>query len=428
MEGNVFTNVITWIATNVIQNPALLLGIVAWIGLLLQKKDFSATVQGTLKTIVGYLILQQGSSVLVGSIQQLAPIMETAFGVKAAGLSGPMLDTFIANYAGYAAIIMMGGFILNLILARLTPLKFVYLTGHLMYWIALLFLAVALEVNPATPISTLLILGSIFTGLYWTLQPALTQPFMRKIMGMNEIALGHTSASNDWLAGVFGKFVGKPEDSTEKLKVPKWMGFLRDVTAGSAFLICVLLVLLALIGIFMGKVETNAATYVLDAFKAGLTFAMGITVLLFGVRMVIAEIVPAFRGFAQKVVPDAKPALDCPVIFDYAPTAVIVGFVSTTIAFLLLMILFGPILKWTTIVPPFIMLFFVGGAGAVFGNATGGFKGAVLGGVIAGVLLAIGQAIVTPMLATTAPELSLIQDPDWMIIVLILKPLLSLFL
>jgi ascorbate-specific PTS system EIIC-type component UlaA len=31
--------------------------------------------------------------------------------------------------------------------------------------------------------------------------------------------------------------------------------------------------------------------------------------------MVIAEIVPAFKGIADKLVKDAKPALDCPTVF-----------------------------------------------------------------------------------------------------------------
>lgn len=432
MPSNVFVDVITWIATNIIQNPALLLGIVAWIGLMLQKKDFSDTIQGTFKTIVGYLILQQGSSILVGAILALQPIMEAAFGVKAAGLGGATLDTFIANYAGYAALIMTGGFLLNLLLARITPFKYVYLTGHLMYWIALLMIAIVLEVNPAVSPTVFLIVGIVVCGIYWTLQPAYVQPLMRKIMGHGEIALGHTSSFNDWLGGTFGKFFGKPENSTEKLKLPKWMGFFRDVTAGVAFMIAMLLLILAVIALVQGKSGTTGAaagaTYLLEAFKVGLTFAMGITVLLFGVRMVIAEIVPAFRGFAMKVVPDAKPALDCPVVFDYAPTAVIVGFISATIAFFILMVLFGPVLKWTTIVPPFIMLFFPGGAGGVFGNATGGVKGAIWGGVICGILLAVGQAICTPLLSTTAPELALIADPDWYILVLIFRPLLSLFL
>lgn len=432
MQGNVFVDVITWLANNIIKDPALLLGIVALIGLLLQKKSFSDTVQGTLKTIVGFLILQNGSGILVNAILGLQPIMEAAFGVKAAGLGGARLDEFIKNWGGYAALIMTGGFLLNLILARITPFKFVYLTGHLMWWIALLVPAIILEASPTASVPLIIGISIVICGVYWTLQPAYVQPLMKKIMGHGEIALGHTSSFNDWLGGVGGKFFGSPKESTEKLKLPDWMGFFRDVTAGVAFLIAILLLVLAIIAMIAGKSGTTdvggGATYLLSAIKLGLNFSMGITVLLFGVRMVIAEIVPAFRGFALKVVPDAKPALDCPVVFDYAPTAVIVGFVSATIAFFLLMVLFGPILKWTTIVPPFIMLFFPGGAGGVFGNATGGVKGAIWGGVICGVLLALGQAIVTPMLSTTAPELALIADPDWYILVLIFKPLFSLIL
>ncbi len=432
MQGNVFFDVISWISTNLVDNPAIMLGIVALIGLLVQKKGFSDVVMGTIKTIVGYMILSNGSGLLVNAILGLQPIMEAAFGVKAAGLSGVHLDEFIKNWGGYAAIIMTFAFLINLVLARITPFKYVYLTGHLMWWISLLLCAIIVEVKPDASIPFVLVASSVIAGIYWTLQPAYVQPLMRKIMGHNEIALGHTSSFNDWLGGVLGKFVGKPADSTEKLKLPAWMGFFRDVTAGVGFLIALLLLVLAVIALILGKSGTTtvgaSATYLLDALKMGFSFSMGITVLLFGVRMVIAELVPAFRGFAQKIVPDAKPALDCPVVFDYAPTAVIVGFISATVAFFILMVLFGPVLKWTTIVPPFIMLFFPGGAGGVFGNATGGTKGAILGGAICGILLAVGQAICTPMLTNTAPELAMIADPDWYILVLVFKPLFGLFL
>jgi ascorbate PTS system EIIC component len=429
---NVVLDIINWIAKNILDDAPLLLGLIALIGLLLQKKSFSDTVMGTIKTIVGYLILNNGAGILVGAILALQPIMEAAFGVKAAALGGAHLDEFTKNWGGYAALIMAGGFVVNLILARITKFKYVYLTGHLMWWISLLMCAIFMEAAPNTPLPIVLGVSMLICGVYWTLQPAYVQPLMKKIMGHNEIALGHTSSFNDWLGGVLGKYVGNPKDSTEKLKLPAWMGFFRDVTASVGFLIAVLMAILAIVVLAQGKAGVatfgEGATYIVGALKIALNFAMGITVLLFGVRMLIAEIVPAFRGFALKVVPDAKPALDCPVVFDYAPLAVVVGFLSATAAFFVLMILFGPILKWTTIVPPFIMLFFPGGAGGVFGNATGGFKGAILGGVICGVLLAIGQAIVTPMLATTAPELAQLADPDWYILVLVFKPLFALIM
>ena len=48
--------------------------------------------------------------------------------------------------------------------------------------------------------------------------------------------------------------------------------------------------------------------------------------------MLIAEIVPAFKGIADKVVPNAKAALDCLAIFSFTLNAVIIGFLSSFVA------------------------------------------------------------------------------------------------
>lgn len=106
--------------------------------------------------------------------------------------------------------------------------------------------------------------------------------------------------------------------------------------------------------------------------------------------------------------------------------AVIIGFLSAFATFIVLMLIFGAT-GWAVIVPPMIALFFPGGAAGVFGNSTGGVRGAIFGGAFMGFLLAVGQAITAPMLGTTAPELAIMADPDWYILILIFKPLLRLF-
>ncbi|WP_017621109.1 PTS transporter subunit IIC, partial [Nocardiopsis gilva] len=148
------------------------------------------------------------------------------------------------------------------------------------------------------------------------------------------------------------------------------------------------------------------------ALLVGLRFAGGIAILLFGVRMFLAEIVPAFKGLSDRVIPGTRPALDAPTVFPAAPAAVMLGFVAATAVFLLLLGLFAAA-GWFTLIPPMIMLFFVGGSAAVFGNAVAGWPGAVLGGALTGVVLAVGQALTWGLLAGTAPELATLADPDW---------------
>lgn len=425
---DILLSIAQWIADNIFSQPALLIGLIALIGLALQKKGFSLIVTGTVKTAVGFLIMAKGADIVVDALIQFTPILQSAFGMEASMLDafgGAGLGALIADHGGTAALIMTFGFLLNVLLARFTKAKYIYLTGHLLYWIAIVLVAVQLEVNPDASVASMVIIGSIIAGVYWTLQPALTQKYMRKITGTDDIALGHTSAFGAWLSGLVGPFVGNPEQSTEDVKLPEWMNFFRDVTVATAVVISLVVIIAAL---FAGPdaIDSGNLNYLVYSFMQGLTFAVGIAVLLTGVRMVLGEIVPAFRGIAMKIVPGAKPALDCPIVFDFAPTAVLIGFLSAFVVFIVCMVIFGAI-GWAVIIPPMIMLFFPGGTCGVFGNATGGIRGAIVGGMICGLFLAFGQAITMPMLSNTAPALAQLADPDWYLIIWIFKPIISLF-
>jgi len=89
------------------------------------------------------------------------------------------------------------------------------------------------------------------------------------------------------------------------------------------------------------------------------------------------------------------------------------------LVFLIFMVIFG-LMGFATIVPSMIMLFFPAAGAAVFGNAVGGWKGAAFGGAVNGLFLAFGQALTWPMLSNTAPELAVLADPDWYVIIWII--------
>ena len=55
------------------------------------------------------------------------------------------------------------------------------------------------------------------------------------------------------------------------------------------------------------------------AIVGGLTFAVGVAIVYAGVRMILADLIPAFQGIAMKLIPNAVPAVDCAVFFPYAP-------------------------------------------------------------------------------------------------------------
>lgn len=422
--------ILQWIATNLLTQVAILIGLITAIGLILQRRAFEEVVGGTLRAAIGVLIMLAGADIFVQGLVAFQSIVASAFRITPPQAAKTLAE-FTAERGGHAAIIMTFGFLLHLILTRLLNVRFVYLTGHLMWWVSLTVTATLLAIMPNLSTFWLILIGTVVMALYWTFQPLYIHGYMRRVTGSDEFGYGHTSSSAAFLGSLLGQFVGKPEESSEKLSPPKWLGFMKDINVSTGVVIGLIILVAAIFADpkVLAEQAKDLNPYVW-AILQGLRFAAGIAVLLYGVRMFLAEIVPAFRGISLTVIPGARPALDVPVVFPYAPTAVILGFISGTVVFLVLMVVFGA-LGWATIVPPMIMLFFPGGGAGVFGNSTGGWKGALLGGAINGLFLAVGQAITWPMLSATAPELATLADPDWYLIIWILyaifTPLRGLF-
>ena len=81
--------IIDLIMKDIVGQPALLVGLIAAVGLILQKKSFATVLAGGVKTTVGYLMIVGGAGMVVGVlVSTLSPLIETAFGQEPERLSG----------------------------------------------------------------------------------------------------------------------------------------------------------------------------------------------------------------------------------------------------------------------------------------------------------------------------------------------------
>lgn len=377
--------------------PAVILGLIALIGLLVQRKPASQVITGTFKTVLGLLILGVGVNALIASLVPIQQMFE--IGIPAGGFEtfvtfdeavvSAVQSENVRNVGAAIAWTMLFGYLFHILLARITPFRYIYLTGH-MIWVhagafAILFYSFGLS------LFWTVVLASIVDGLYMTLMPALAQPIMRKITGTDDIAFGHGQTLLNMVGAWVGKLIGRPEDTAEDLKVPDNLTFFRDMAVSISLIMLVVAFVAAILALTqvgaagLHEQVTGGQNWVVFTFLQAFGFTAGVLVLLQGVRMLIAEIVPAFKGIAERLIPGARPALDCPVIYPFAPNSLIIGLITGTIGQVIGMI-FLALIRWPVPLPSMIAAFFASGSGAIFGNATGGRNGAIAGGFLWGFL------------------------------------------
>ncbi|MFW3837284.1 PTS transporter subunit IIC, partial [Klebsiella variicola] len=113
---------------DVLGTPAILVGLFSLIGLLLQKKGISDVISGTLKTIMGFVILTAGAGIIAYTLTIFSQLFEHSFHIQGVV---PNTDAMAAlaqkNYGTETSTIMVLGMLINIALARLTPLKYIFL-------------------------------------------------------------------------------------------------------------------------------------------------------------------------------------------------------------------------------------------------------------------------------------------------------------
>lgn len=401
--------VLEWIINNILTQAAIIIALIAFLGLALQRKPAGEVIAGTLKTMFGFMILAAGSTILQGSLAYFGALFNAAFNL---GSSGGAVVASIEGINGQAmtslglgseiAITLAGIFVVNIVLARFTKFKYIFLTGQALLWESTL--AVVFSYFLGLSGVPLILLASVVGGCFATFMPAIAQPVVRKITGSDDIALGHFCTIGYMVTAGVAKLVGDESKSSEDLELPESLDFLNDTYLA---VFSVMMVFYIITAIIAGPVTSAAVceslgistdvNYIVEAFLQCSTFVIGLYVLMMGVRQLLDNIVPAFQGISMKLVPDSKPALDCPVLFPYAPNAVIMGFIFTTIGSLIGMLI-SPVTGYL-VIPGVMSNFFAGGTAGIFANAVGGRRGVIVGCIVHGIFIMLIPALLTPMLA-----------------------------
>ena len=398
---------------DIVSTPAILVALIAIIGLVLQKKTLPDIMKGGIKTFVGFLVVSGGAGIILNSLNPFGKMFEQAF-----NLSGvvPNNEAIVAvaltQYGSSTAMIMFAGMIFNILIARFTKFKYIFLTGHHTLYMACM-IAVILTVAGFTNVP-LILLGGLALGLIMSISPAFVQKYMVLLTGNDKVALGHFSALGYWLSGFVGGLVGDRSKSTEDIHFPKSLAFLRDSTVSITISMTIIYVIVAL---FAGStyIETelsSGTSSLVYALQLAGQFAAGVFVILAGVRLILGEIVPAFKGISERLVPNSKPALDCPIVYPYAPNAVLIGFISSFVGGLVsmvIMIFTGSVVILPGVVPHF----FCGATAGVIGNASGGVRGATIGAFCQGVLISFLPVFLMPVLGGLGFEGSTFSDADF---------------
>lgn len=416
---NIIINILNWFSQNILQNPAFFVGLLVLVGYALLKKPGHEVFAGFVKATVGYMILNVGAGGLVTTFRPILAALNYKFQIGAAVID-PYFGLTAANtkiaedfpdFVGAATTALLIGFGVNILLValrKITKVRTLFITGHIMVQQAATISLIVLLLVPQLRNSWGVLAIGVICGLYWAVSSNMTVEATQRLTGGGGFAIGHQQQFAIWFVDKVAPFFGKKEENLDNLKLPKFLSIFHDTVVASATLMLVFFgAILAVLGpeiMSNAEVITSGTVYVAEKqsffmyiIQTAFTFSVYLFILMQGVRMFVSELTNAFQGISSKLLPGSFPAVDVAASYGFgSPNAVLSGFafglLGQLVTIVLLIVFKNPVLIITGFVP----VFFDNAAIAVYADKRGGWKAALTLSFISGVIqVAVGAIAVS---------------------------------
>lgn len=404
----------SFIVNNIITQPAYFIGLIVLLGYVLLKKPWYDVLAGTIKAIVGYMILLVGSGGLVSNFRPILVGLKDRFNLNAmvidpyfgqAAVTAGVEEVFGRAF-GQVMILVLVAFIFNIVLVALkkwSKFRSIFTTGHVQVQQASTAFWLILFAFPTLGDTPILLIMALILGLYWAVGTNLMVEPTQELTDGAGFSIAHQQMFGtrlfSWLSEKMSKNSKKGSKKLEDLELPGFLTIFNENMVATSLLMTLFFgVLLLVLGkdyLIQAKFLAEGKSFFFYILNTCFNFAVYLAILQLGVRTFVGELSQSFHGISEKLLPGAVPGVDCAVAYGFgSPNAVTIGFLFGAIGQFLaigaLILLKSPVL----VIAGFVPLFFDNATIAVFANNKGGVRAAMIWPFFAGLCQVFGSALI----------------------------------